>query len=84
MTEPLTLDRMVSVIEQQLEIVDQDITDATHFADLEVDSLDRVELEFALEEDLGVDLDIDDEVLDDVRTVGDLIRVVNASLANAE
>ncbi|MGI9486896.1 MAG: hypothetical protein ACR2RF_13660 [Geminicoccaceae bacterium] len=40
--------------------------------------LDRVEMEFAVEEEL-----VDDKVLDDVRTVGDLIRVVNDSLDDA-
>ena len=83
MTKRLTLDRIVSVIEKQLEIVDREITEETHFADLGVDSLDRVEFEFALEEDLGVDLDVGESELDEIRTVGDLMRVVNASLVDA-
>ena len=83
MTTMLTLDRMVSVIEKQGIVVDQEITEATHFADLDVDSLDRVEMECAVEEEIGEDLGIDDKVLDEVRTVGDLIRVVNAALDGA-
>ena len=78
MTEPLTLDRVSVVIEKQGVVVDQEITEETHFVDIGFDSLDRVEMEFAVEEEL-----VDDKVLDDVRTVGDLIRVVNDSLDDA-
>lgn len=83
MTEPLTLAQVTAVIEKQVDIVDQEIIEATHFADLGFDSLDLVEMEFALEEELGEDLNVDDKVLDEVRTVGDLIRVVNASMDGA-
>ncbi|MGI9486831.1 MAG: phosphopantetheine-binding protein, partial [Geminicoccaceae bacterium] len=70
MTALLTLDRMISVIEKQVGSVDEEITEATHFADIGFDSLDRVEMQFAVEEELGNDLNVDDKVLDDVRTVG--------------
>ena len=80
MTEPLTLDRVASVIKNHIGSVDQEITEATHFGDLGYASLDRVEMAFALEEELGEDLNVADSDLDEVRTVGDLIRVVNVSL----
>lgn len=83
MTEPLTLAQVTAVIEKQGVVVDQEITEATHFADLGFDSLDAVEMPFALEEELGEDLGIDDKELDEVRTVGDLLRIVNASLGGA-
>ncbi|BFK88698.1 acyl carrier protein [Pseudoflavonifractor sp. DSM 107456] len=40
--------------------------------DLELDSLDAVDLNAALEEELGVAMP--DEVLKDVQTVGDIVR----------
>ena len=40
--------------------------------DLELDSLDAVDLNAALEEELGVAMS--DEVLKDVQTVGDIVR----------
>ena len=48
------------------------ITMDSSFADLELDSLDAVDLNAALEEELGVAMP--DEVLKDVQTVGDIVR----------
>ena len=80
MTGPVTLDRIVSVIEKQGIVIDGEITEATHFVDLGFDSLDRVEMQFALEDEFSEDLAVAEKELDEVRTVGDLMRVVNAAL----
>lgn len=82
MTESLTLDQVTAAIEKMGLVIDEAITEATHFADLGLDSLDRLEAEFALEEEFGEDLNIGSEMAN-VQTVGDLIRTVNASLADA-
>ena len=44
--------------------------------DIGLDSLDAVELVFQLENEY--DVEIDDEVLEKVRTVGDLMRAIEA------
>lgn len=44
--------------------------------DLELDSLDAVDLNAALEEELGVALP--DEVLKEIQTVGDIVRYLEA------
>ncbi len=59
---------------------DQVATDAT-FEELGLDSLDVVELTLVLEEETGVKLE--DEELEDVRTVGDAIAKVEARSLSA-
>ena len=44
--------------------------------DLEIDSLDAVELNMALEESVGVGLS--DEELGQIKTVGDIVRILEA------
>lgn len=44
--------------------------------DLELDSLDAVDLNAALEEELGFSMP--DEVLKDIQTVGDIVRYLEA------
>ncbi|MGI9484464.1 MAG: acyl carrier protein [Geminicoccaceae bacterium] len=83
MTEPLTLERLVTLIETQADIGDQEITEKTQFVDLGFDPLDRVEMQLVLEDELGEDLTVAEKELDEVRTVGDLMRVVNAALDDA-
>lgn len=52
------------------------ITENTSFADLELDSLDTVELIMRLEEELGVTI----ETTGNITTVGELIGMLNAQL----
>lgn len=47
--------------------------------DLGADSLDSVELVMALEDELGIE--IDDSELDGVKTIGQLVEIVGAKLA---
>jgi acyl carrier protein len=53
-----------------------DVTRAATFEDLDVDSLDLVELAQIVEEEFGVELDGD--AVKDVKTVGDVIDLVVA------
>ncbi|NCE63552.1 acyl carrier protein [Pseudoflavonifractor sp. 524-17] len=50
--------------------------------DLELDSLDAVDLNAALEEELGFAMP--DEVLKDIQTVGDIVRYLEAHDGGAE
>ena len=50
--------------------------------DLELDSLDAVDLNAALEDELGVSMP--DEVLKEIQTVGDIVRYLEALESKAE
>ena len=53
-----------------------EITEATTFEDLGVDSLDTVEMVMRLEEDLGVELELEEKF----ETVGELVKFVESKL----
>ena len=55
------------------------ISDASDLSDLGIDSLDRIELTMDLEEEF--DIRIRDDDAEGARTVGDVVRIVEASLA---
>ena len=54
-----------------------EITQATTFEELGVDSLDTVEMVMKLEEDLGIELEMDGKF----ETVGDLVKFVESKLS---
>ena len=54
----------------------QEITESTTFEDLGVDSLDTVEMVMRLEEELGVELELEEKF----ETVGELVRFVESKL----
>ena len=53
-----------------------EITEATTFEELGVDSLDTVEMVMKLEEDLGVELEMEGQFA----TIGDLVKYVESKL----
>jgi acyl carrier protein len=53
-------------------------TDATLYGDLDLDSLDEVDLAITLEEEFGIE--ISDEQIEASFTVGDIVNVVDAQL----
>ena len=56
----------------------EDVTmEASLVDDLDADSLDAVELNMALEDNLGIS--IPDEVLGELKTVGDIVRYLEAA-----
>ncbi|HNW04184.1 MAG TPA: phosphopantetheine-binding protein [Oscillospiraceae bacterium] len=65
------LERIAKVINDYKES-NLDITEETTFADLELDSLDMVELIMNLEEEFGVSIEMDGAI----KTVGDLMAVL--------
>lgn len=65
------LERIAKVINDYKES-DLNVTEETTFADLELDSLDMVELVMNLEEELGVSIEMDGTL----KTVGDLMAVL--------
>lgn len=75
----MTRDEIFALIRSRLaEMLERDVADITLETrleeDLEADSLDLVELAMALEEELK--LEIPDEELDGIRTVGDTVDFV--------
>ena len=51
------------------------VTEQSTFAELELDSLDTVELVMSLEEEFSVTI----EMSQDIQSVGDLMKIINAA-----
>ncbi len=65
------LERIAKVINDYME-TESAITETTTFAELELDSLDMVELVMNLEEEFGVNIEMDGSL----KTIGDLMAVL--------
>lgn len=79
MNAPDTAAKVRTIIAEHLSVADFEVTDgATLVEDLGADSLDVVEISIALEERFEVELD--DEHVDHARTVGDIVRAVEAAV----
>ena len=64
-----TLDIIKDILNDKLDIEPEKVTEETTFEDLEIDSLDQVELICELEDRLGIDFGEPE----DLQTVGDVI-----------
>lgn len=70
-----TFERVQKIICEQLEIDSHLVTeDASISVDLGADSLDLVDLSMSIEEEFN--LEVPDDVLDHVRTVGDIVKFI--------
>ena len=70
-----TFERVKKIICEQLEIDSHLVTaDASISGDLGADSLDLVDLSMSIEEEFN--LEVPDDVLDHVRTVGDIVKFI--------
>ncbi|MFU2401372.1 MAG: acyl carrier protein [Clostridiales bacterium] len=70
-----TFERVQKIICEQLEIDSHVVTeDASISGDLGADSLDLVDLSMSIEEEFN--LEVPDDVLDHVRTVGDIVKFI--------
>lgn len=70
-----TFERVQKIICEQLEIDSHLVTeDASTSGDLGADSLDLVDLSMSIEEEFN--LEVPDDVLDHVRTVGDIVKFI--------
>ena len=65
------IERIAKVINDYME-TERSITEETTFAELELDSLDMVELVMNLEEEFGVNIEMDESL----KTVGDLMTLL--------
>ncbi len=72
------MEKVRSVIVDQLSVDEVDVTEEASFIDdLGADSLDIVELVMALEEEFGIS--IPDEEAENIKTVGDAIAFIEAA-----
>ncbi|TGN21098.1 acyl carrier protein [Leptospira idonii] len=70
------LDKIKSIIVEQLGVDISEVHEKAHFIDdLGADSLDTVELVMALEEEFGVE--ISDELAEKIQTVGDVTKYID-------
>jgi acyl carrier protein len=80
-TEAEILDTFSDVLIGTFQVPVTEVTAETTFAELDLDSLDRVEMTLVIEERTGVR--ISDDELADITTVGDAVAVVAAKRAAA-
>lgn len=75
-------DRVRLVVQQHLDVDPEKITDKASFIDdLGSDSLDNVELIMAFEEEF--DIEISDDVAENINTVGEAIKAIEAKVGGA-
>ncbi|MBS4030962.1 MAG: acyl carrier protein [Clostridiales bacterium] len=68
--------KIKGLISEQLGAEEANIALETSFEDLDADSLDIVELVMSLEEEFN--LEISDEEVENIKTVGDVVRYIEA------
>ena len=73
----MVLEKIIEVVAEHIGADAADITEATTFEDLGVDSLDTVEMVMRLEEELKVDLELEEKY----GTVGELANFIETKVA---
>ena len=73
------LERIISYLSEQLDIPAEDINRDTTFESLHLDSLDMVEIVMDMEEELGVDFEMEGKL--NVETIGELADLIEEKLA---
>lgn len=72
--------KIVKIVAEHLDVEESKITDTSSFVDdLGADSLDRVELVMAFEEEFNIE--IDDDTAEKIATVADAVKHVDAAIA---
>lgn len=75
----MILEKIKEIVSTQFNVEDKNINTETSFRDdLNADSLDLVELIMALEDEFG--LEIEDEDLDSIKTIGDAVEHIKNNL----
>ena len=68
--------KIAAYLAEQLDIAVEEITPETTFESLGVDSLDTVEMIMDLEDELGVELELEEKIA----TIGELVAFVESKL----
>ena len=75
----MVFEKVKKIIAEELNVKEEKITmEANLVEDLEADSLDAVEIIVRIEEEF--DLQVDDEAAENVKTVGDLVKCIEANI----
>ena len=75
----MVFEKVKKIIVEELNVSEEKVTmEASLVEDLEADSLDAVEIIVRIEEEF--DLQVDDEAAESVKTVGDLVKCIEANL----
>ena len=72
----MVLEKLTALLAEHLDIDPKTITKNTTFESLGIDSLDTVEMVMGLEEELGIQLEINEKI----ETVGELVAFVEKNL----
>ncbi|MDO9574189.1 MAG: acyl carrier protein [Candidatus Contubernalis sp.] len=72
-------EKVKGMIVEQLGVDEEEVKKETSFKDLNADSLDIVELVMAMEEEF--DLEISDEQVEKIKTVGDVTEYLEANIS---
>lgn len=71
----MVFEKIIRIISEEFDVSESDITLTTSLAeDLDIDSLDLVDLVMSLEDEFGMELP--DDALAEMSTVGDLVRYI--------
>ena len=73
----MVFEKIAAIIAEHIDGDVSDITRDTTFEQLGIDSLDTVEMVMRLEEDLGIELEMEGQFA----TVGDLVKFVESKVA---
>ena len=73
------LERIISYLSEQLDIPAEEMNRNTTFESLHLDSLDMVEMVMDMDEELGVDFDMDGKL--EVNTIGELADLIEEKLS---
>jgi acyl carrier protein len=73
--------RIIELVAKSKNLPASDVKMDTTFDELQIDSLDKINLSFAVEEMFSIE--IPDESLNSLKTVGDVVRGVESLLAAA-
>ena len=76
MEEFTMFEKIANYLAEQLDISVETITPDTTFESLGIDSLDTVEMVMDLEDELGIELELEDKI----STVGELVTFVESKL----
>jgi len=70
------LEKITEILRDYKSEPDLEVSEASTFAELELDSLDTVELVMNLEEEFSITI----EMNENIQTVGDLIKVIESAM----
>ena len=71
----MVFEKVQAIVAEQLNVELDKVQMETNFVeDLNADSLDQVELIMAVEDEFGIE--VPDEVVQEIRTVGDIVKVL--------